>query len=237
MTRALVRLALTGSLAGCVIAIAGCSWLAIHEEDELAYCDADYDDCLADAWSPEDQAWCVAEVQSCYESCGAGWEEGDSAADEADDRDGEGESGADGADTNPGDGDGDGDVPQACIDLHANCIEQAATLADVEACEALFEQCSNPGECPMCGCPEGELEACLDCYAGCSEAASSEAEIDACAADFDACTAPFADLCEVAENPNLEVCLAQHQLCVACAEGDEQLAACKSVFDSCMIQL
>lgn len=217
----LVRLALTGSLTACTMTIAGCGWaLWLHEDDELAFCDDNYTDCMASAASEEDEQWCVAEVESCYEACEAGWEaEAESVADEADDR-----------------AESDDEVPQACFDLHANCIVQAETLADVEACEALFEQCSNPGECPSCGCPDGALEACLAEYAGCTEAASSEAEVDTCAAQFDACTEPFADLCEIGENPNLEVCLAQHGLCVACAEGDEQIATCQAVFDSCMIQ-
>ncbi len=234
----LLRLALTGSLAGCLVALGGCQWaLWLHEDDELAYCDDIYSDCMANAWSPEDEEWCVAEVESCYEACEAGWEaEAESVADEADDQGNEGnESSTTTGQTDAGDG--DGEVPQACFDLHANCLGQAETLADVEACEALFDQCATPGECPMCGCPEGALEACLADYAGCAEAATSEAEVDACAAEFDVCTLEFADLCEVGENPNLDQCLAQHGLCVACAETDEQIEACKSVFDSCMIQL
>jgi hypothetical protein len=222
--RSLIRLALTGSLTACLVALAGCNWaLWLHEEDELAFCDDNYADCMAYAVSDADEQWCVDEVESCYEACEAGWEDdaNDDQADEADDQGDEGET---------------DEIPQACFDLHANCIAGAETLADVEACEALFEQCANPGECPMCGCPEGELEACLADYSSCTEAASSEPEVDACAAEFDACTQPFADLCELGENPNLEACLAQHELCVACAEGDEQIAACKTVFDSCMIQ-
>lgn len=240
---ALVRLGLTGSLLGGLLAVAGCHWLWMHDEESLAVCDEVYADCMASAWSEDDEAWCVAEVESCYEACEAGWDEGSSVADEADAGeadDAEGTSAAESSEgttgADPGEGDTD-ELPQVCLDLHANCIEQAQTLADVEACEALFDQCIDPGECPSCGCPEGALEGCLANYAACAEAAASEPEVDACAAEFDACTAPFADLCEVAENPNLDACLAQHELCVACAEGDEQIAACQTVFDSCLIQL
>jgi hypothetical protein len=246
MHRTLLRLALTGSLAGCMVALTGCGWaLWLHEEDELAFCDDNYDACMATAWTEEDEQWCIAEVELCYEACEAGWEDDDPIADEADDQgegdQGEGESSSSSGPTDEGEADTtDGadtdEIPQACFDLHANCIAQAESLADVEACEALFEQCANPGECPMCGCPEEALDACLSDYADCTDAASSEPEIDECAAQFDACTEPFADLCELGENPNLEACLAQHELCVACADGDEQIAACKAVFDSCMIQ-
>lgn len=227
--RPLLRLALTGSLTACLVAIAGCQWLLLHDQDDLAYCDDDYTDCMAYAESEEDEQWCVAEVESCYAACEAGWDDADEVDDQGDEQ-GEAE---DSGSTSEGD---TGEVPSTCFDLHANCLDQAQTLADVEACEALFEQCSNPGECPMCGCPEAEFDACLTCYADCSEAASSEAEVDACAVEFDACIEPFAELCELGENPNLEMCLAQHDLCVACAEGDDQIAACKTVFDSCMIQ-
>jgi hypothetical protein len=227
MPSPLLRLALTGSLTGCLVAVAGCHWvLWMHDEDELAYCDWDYEDCMENAVSEEDEEWCEDLVEACYEACEAGWE--DDEADDADEADEADERGEDQGDT-------DG-IPPACFDLHANCIEQAQSLADIEACEALFEQCSNPGPCPGCGCPELELEACLSEYAECTATATTEIEVDACAAQFDACIHPFADSCEIGENPNLEACLAQHQLCVACADGDEQIAACKAVFDSCMIQ-
>lgn len=248
----LARLGLTGCLAGALATLAGCHWTwFVHEEDELEICDDIYADCMEYAVTAEDKEWCQIDVESCYEACEASWDDDELGEDDYGDDDADGESSS--STTSVGDDDGDGDtygttdegegetttttgddIPQVCFDLHANCIGEAETLEDVEACEALFEQCAHPGECPSCGCPEGTLDACLDTYAACTAAALSEADIDACAADFDACTAPFADECAVEDNPNLDVCLAQHELCVACAENDEQVAACKTVFDSCM---
>lgn len=247
----LVRLATLGSLLGglaSIMGIMGCQFLWIHDDDALALCDDIYADCMAQATTLEHEQACAQEVQDCYEGCEAGWDDRDGAdeAQEADDgaasSAGSGEPSTDeGApDTGTPDGEsttGDDPIPDACYELHATCIEQAETLADVEACEALFEQCSNPGECPMCGCPDGALEACLSSYAACADAAASEAEVDACAQSFDACVAPFADACSVAENPNLDACLDQHALCVACASSDDQLAACQTTFDACMLQL
>src|SRR5690348_18219864 len=55
--------------------------------------------------------------------------------------------------------------------LFRSCIDGAETLEDVQACEALYDQCENPGECqlPGCGgCPAAELQACLDNFAECA---------------------------------------------------------------------
>lgn len=244
--RRLLGLATMGSLLGGLVGSVGCQFLWIHDDDALALCDDLYADCMALAKTVEDEQACTRDVQDCYEGCEAGWD-GPEGADEADaeaDAEGAGASASAGSDDDEGAPDtGTPDTtsgeapPDACVELHASCIDQAETLADVEACEALFEQCSNPGPCPMCGCPEGALEACLSDYAACADAAASEAEVDACAQTFDACVAPFADACSVAENPNLDVCLDQHALCVACASTDAQLSACQATFDACMLQL
>jgi hypothetical protein len=234
--RALAKLALTGALAGALFSVAGCHWMLwAHEEDDFEFCDDAYDDCRAWAYTPEDLAWCEEDVKSCYEACEGGWEDegadgetgGENPPNETDEG-GDGDSG--------GDGDGDGGTDEGvCIDLFGNCIDTAETLQDVEACEALYDQCVNPGECPGCGgCPAEDLEVCLDHYAECAALADDPEKVELCAASFDACTAPFAEECAVEQNPNLEPCLDQHALCVACAEGEAQIAACQDVFASCM---
>jgi hypothetical protein len=240
--RALAKLALTGALAGALVSVAGCHWMLwAHEEDDFEFCDDAYDDCLAWAYTAEDIAWCEEDVKACYEACEGGWEEDEETGDEyttnqtTDPDEGEGEAEGQSGD---GDGDGDGDESGVCIDLFGNCIDTAETLQDVEACEALYDQCLNPGECPLpeCGgCPAEELEACLDHYAECAALADTPEKVELCAASFDECTAPFAEECAVDQNPNLEPCLDQHALCVACADDELQIAACQDVFESCMM--
>jgi hypothetical protein len=234
--RVLAKLGLTGALAGALVSLAGCHWLlwAEHEEDDFEFCDDAYDDCLEWAVSAQDVQWCEDDVKSCYEACEGGWEE----ADEADEDD-EGETADPGGETTTsetGDGDGD-DAGDVCIDLFGNCIDGAESLEDVEACEALYDHCVNPGECPLpeCGgCPTEALDACLDHYAECAALADTPEKIELCAASFDDCTAEFADECAVEANPNLGPCLDQHELCVACADDELQVAACQDVFASCM---
>jgi hypothetical protein len=230
--RALAKLGLTGALAGALVSLAGCHWLLwpVHEEDDFEFCDDAYDDCLEWAATPEDAQWCEDDVKACYEACEGGWEE-----DDEDDEDDEGEG--------EGEGEGEsesesGEEADVCIDLFGNCIDGAETLEDVEACEAVYDHCVNPGECPLpeCGgCPTEALDACLDHYAECAALADTPEKVEVCAASFDGCTADFADECAVEQNPNLEPCLDQHELCVACAEDELQVAACQDVFASCMM--
>jgi hypothetical protein len=240
---ALAKLGLTGALAGLLVSVAGCHWLLwAHEEDEFEFCDDAYDDCLEWAVTPQEVLWCEDDVRSCYDACEGSWDEDDDA--------GEGETGDPGGqNTTSGEGEGegededgddgeDGGDESVCIDLFGNCIDGAETLEDVEACEALYDHCIHPGECPLpeCGgCPADELDACLDHYAECAALADTPEKVELCAASFDECTSEFADECSVDENPNLEPCLEQHDLCVACAEGELQVAACQDVFTSCMM--
>jgi hypothetical protein len=248
-TPSLVKLALTGALAGGLVSIAGCHWLLwAHQEDQLAFCDETYEDCLEDAVNEADEQLCEDEVQSCYEACEAGWddEQGGGWDDEGyeDDAGTTGAEGGDGdgdtegtTDTGSGDGDGDtGEDPGVCIELFGNCIDAAETIQDVEACEVLYDHCVNPGECPEpeCGCPAEALEACLSTYAECVALADTPEKVELCAQGFDTCTAPFADQCPVEENPNLDPCLEQHGLCVACADGELQVEACQDVFQACL---
>jgi hypothetical protein len=233
----IVKLALTGCLAGGLVSLAGCHWLLwSHDEDAFEFCDEQYADCMERAVTERDRQWCENDVELCYEGCEGRWEAEDDAAGEAETAEAEGD---DEDDPPPRADEGEteetGEDPGVCIDLFNNCLDTAETLQDVEACEALYDHCINPGVCPMCGgCPEGALEACLESYASCTSLADTPEKVEACGASFDDCTAPFADECAVEENPNLEPCLDQHDLCVACAETDEQLAACQTVFDSCM---
>lgn len=253
----IVKLALTGCLAGSLVSLAGCHWLLFqHDEGEFEFCDESYAECMEDASTQSDRNWCEDDVRLCYEACEGTWEadaeddvaEEDDAADdraEADDDEGNddfppteesGESDSGEGEDEDDDDEGEtGEDPGVCIDLFSNCLDDAQTLQDVEACEVLFDHCVNPGECPDCGgCPADALEACLDNYASCAALADTPEKVAACGASFDECTYPFADECTVDENPNLEPCLVQHELCTACAEGDDQLAACQTVFESCL---
>lgn len=258
----IVKLALTGCLAGGLVSLAGCHWLLwSHDEEEFEFCDESYADCIDDAVSERDKQWCEDDVRLCYEACEGQWEadaEDDAQADDADDdaEDGNDDASDEASEGNDDDepprteesgesdegegeedeGEGEtGEDPGVCIDLFSNCLDNAQTLQDVEACEVLFDHCVNPGECPDCGgCPVEALEACLANYESCASLADTPEKVEACGASFDECTAPFAYECQVEENPNLEPCLEQHELCVACAGDDEQLAACQTVFESCV---
>jgi hypothetical protein len=232
----LAKIALTGALAGALFGVAGCHWLmwsAEHDEEDFEFCDDAYAHCLEWAVSAQEVEWCEDDVMTCYDACEGTWEE-----EEDDGADETGGGNATGGDGNDGDGDSDGGDEDVCIELFGNCIDGAETIQDVEACEALYDQCMNPGECPLpeCGgCPADELAICLDNYAECATLADTPEKVELCAEGFDACTGAFAEECAVEENPNLEPCLDQHALCVACADGDEQLAACEDVFESCMV--
>jgi hypothetical protein len=164
-------------------------------------------------------------------------------ADEGGDGDGDPDTGTEtetDTGTSSGDGDGDGPNPE-CFDLHAACVAAAETIQDIEACEALFDNCIDPGPCdePGCeepGCPQAELDACVDVYAGCAAAAETEVEVLACAAEFDACIAQFdVSLCLPNYDDALVLeCLEQHELCIACADDASEIDACKVTFDNCL---
>jgi hypothetical protein len=54
-------------------------------------------------------------------------------------------------------GDGDTSDPEPdCFEMLATCIDEAETLADVDACAAAFDHCIDPDPCgdPDCGCPQ-----------------------------------------------------------------------------------
>jgi hypothetical protein len=244
--RALAKLGLTGILAGALVSVVGgCHWLLLeHAEDDFEFCDDAYDDCLGWAISAEDRSWCEEDVKACYEACEGGWEEDEAGDDETGDPGGgntsneTAEGDGDEGDGDEGDGDEGDDEGGVCIDLFGNCIDDAETLSDVDACEALYDHCVHPGECPLpeCGgCPAEELEACLDQFSECTALADTPEKVEVCGASFDECTAPFAEECAVEAHPNLEPCLEQHELCVACAEDDLQVAACQDVFATCMM--
>ena len=249
----LAKFALSGALLGITFSVAGCHWLfwPDHEDEALGFCDDAYSDCLAIAVSEEDRAWCEEDVKYCYESCEAGWD-GEPGDYGDDDDDGWGSSGAPDPGGNESGGNESGgnesggnetgeepEDPGVCIELFGNCIDGAETLEDVEACETLYDQCVNPGECPEpeCGgCPADELDACLQDYAICADIADDPEKVALCAENFDVCTEPFAEECQVGENPRLEPCLEQHALCIACADNELQVEACQEVFDVCLLQ-
>lgn len=220
LPHSLVRAACSGVLLGllstaCVVTIHDGGW------GDPEACFDEYDDCMDDAENSSEYAACDKTLDACLEG---GY--GDEAEDDSPPR-------TDSGDTDSGDTD---NPDPACFEIYATCIGEAETLQEVEACEALFDHCANPGECPDCGCPQAELDACLDGYGHCLAYANSEAEADACATEFDTCAAQFDfSQCQPGyDEAVLHACLDQHGLCVACADTPEQLAACSSAFDSCL---
>lgn len=229
----------------------GCHWAVafageMHGESGVQICENDYDACMADAQDGFDRDWCEFERDFCLAECPE-WEGDDGGY--GTDGDGGGPSGTGGGEGGDGDGDGGGDdggnqppeeeIPEVCFDLHASCIDQAETLQDVEACEALFEHCADPGECehdcPNSGCPQGELDECLDGYSACTDQADTQGELDACEASFDVCVEGFdSSQCLPEDDGRLEECLEEHALCVQCGVTPEHFEACKEVFDACM---
>jgi hypothetical protein len=229
---------------GAVLAT-GCSiW---HFEGNVELCYDAHEECLEDAHSADDRRACDDDRDDCVASCdgsgGGSWDDdgdgdGDTGDGDGDAGDGDGDAGDGDGETGDGEtGDG-GEIPDVCLELHQNCIAQAETLLDVEACEALFDQCVEPPPCEddeCAPCPDPALEGCLDAYAGCIAAANTQADIDACEAGFDACAEGTNEECLPDYGPEvLEECLAQHALCVACADDDAHVAQCHEIFDACI---
>nr|MCH9685973.1 hypothetical protein [Deltaproteobacteria bacterium] len=137
----------------------------------------------------------------------------------------------------PGDG---GDQPQAaCFELNATCVAQATTIAEVDACQALFQQCLDAEPCDAsCDdpvCPDPAVQACLDIYGACAAVATDTPATDACAAGFDACVTGIDDSACVPHDPaKVDACLEQHALCTECIDGPEDLWVCQDVFDACL---
>jgi hypothetical protein len=245
-----------GLSAACVV--------SVGDSNGSDACYDHYEDCVESALPFGDHAIDACEnlLDSCLEDCGteggdpdggSGNSDGDdtndggdgdpSTTDEGGDGDGDPDPETD-TDTetgmSTGDGDGDGPNPE-CFDLHAACVAAAETIQDVEACEALFDNCIEPGPCeePGCeepGCPQAELDACVDTYAGCAAAAETEVEVVLCAAEFDVCIAQFdVSLCLPNYDDALVLeCLDQHELCIACADDASEIDACKVTFDNCL---
>ena len=232
--RPLLRAGLVGMVLGltsaCVIEIGGDSW---HDDDEdhgIEVCFEAYDDCMDDADGHETILACNDTLDGCLEACEADGGSGGSGGS------GDGDSG----DGDSGDGDsGDEDPDAACFALHANCVAEATTIQDVEACEGLFDNCIDPGpchECPEPGCPQEQLDGCVATYASCAAAAIHSEDVLVCEADFDACIGGFdVSLCLPNYDDELvAACLEQHDLCVACADDADALAACMTTFDNCL---
>lgn len=220
---ALAIAALGGVLVGCTV-IVGDNVGGHHGDDEQAdpweQCYEQYDDCLDDADGEK------AAVEACGKQLDAcSHEPGDDATTGAD---GGGEPTTGSAAEVP--------APEVCVALHQTCVAAADDVADTLACEALFDHCAHPGECPECedGCPEDQLEICLDDYAGCVAAAVKDYEVEACGVLFDGCVAERgATACLSEDDAHTEACLAEHALCTACADSEAELAACKDIFDAC----
>ncbi|KIG12821.1 Endo-1,4-beta-xylanase A precursor [Enhygromyxa salina] len=251
-----MRLGALGLLAGvvgaCTITVGDGNW-----SDGVEECYDEYGDCMDDIDGPGDIAVCDALLDTCLEACdrehgygddghdsgssgssGDSGDSGDGDTDEPDDGDGDPPPHDD--DGGDGDGDGDGDGPDpACFEIHASCIDLAETIQDVEACNALFDNCVDPGPCESCeepGCPQDQLDACVSGYANCAEQATTAEDVFVCEGMFDGCIGEFdVELCLPNYDDELVLaCLGQHDLCAACADGPEELAACKTTFDNCL---
>lgn len=255
-----VRVALLGLASGlstaCVISVND----GHSDGDGPEACFERYDDCFEEALPFGSDAIdaCGATLDACLEASEqaegeTGGDPGDGGSDSGDPpgdsdsdsgHDSDGDSGDSDGDSGHGDGDGDGDEPgpdPACFELHAACVAEAMTIQDIEACEALFDNCIDPGPCesPECeepGCPQDELDACVVEYAGCAAAAESEDEVLACEDMFDVCIAQFdASACLPNYDDELvDACLEQHGLCIACADDADEIAACQATFDNCL---
>ena len=242
-----------------LVGLAGGCYTEIHYGDEA--CHEDYDACMDEADGPDAIEACEAEKESCLASCGdwrgehddandgAGSEDDDDAGDAGDagDSDGASDSGdasdSDGA-GDPGAGDSDdagdsADAPDpACFEIHATCVAQATTIAEVDACEVLLDHCLAAEPCddtcePVC--PDPGVSACLDVYEACADAADDAGAVQACAAGFDACVAGLDDSACVPQDPAVvEGCLEQHALCTSCVDDADDLWLCKQVFDACV---
>lgn len=138
-----------------------------------------------------------------------------------------------------GESTGDPAVNPACFELHVTCVQQAETVVDVEACEALFSQCASAdhceGTCPMV-CPDPALQQCLDAYVGCTQRSTTVQDEAVCAENFDGCAAGITDdRCLPIYDPSeMEPCLEQHALCVECIETAADLYVCRDVFQACV---
>ncbi len=250
------RLALAGFLG---LGLGSACTIIDHDGDCAEACNESLFECLEDADGPGDLEACDASFDSCMEQ----GDDGDWRGDHDDDEPGEGDddgrsptddAGDDGDGDDAGDGDGDDageprdpgdggdpvDGPQAaCFELHATCVGLATTVADVEACQTLFEQCIEAEQCDdACGdpvCPDPEVTACLDIYGACAAQAQDTGALDACAAGFDACVGDVDDSACVPHDPaTVDACLEQHALCTECIDGPQDLWLCQDVFDTCL---
>lgn len=234
-TSSLASLVISGFgalLVGCTIVVGDVGHDARDDQDAWEQCYEQYDDCLDAADGDKDAVLaCGDQLDACTHE-----PDGDATATAG------ASAGADGGADTAADGGADGGNDGApsseiCVSLHQTCIASAVDIADTLACEALFDHCAHPGECPDCsnGCPEAQLEQCLDDYAGCVAGATKDYEVEACNVVFDGCVAELgADACLPADDAHTDECLAEHALCTACAETDAELAACKDIFDVCV---
>ena len=236
--------AVSAVLAGCTIVVG--DHHGHGKDDPWEQCYEDYDDCLDEAdGNMHAVKACGEQLDACSSdgtdaaTTGAGSGAGESAGqgESAGESAGQGESAGESA----GDSDGSaGEVPaDVCVSLHQTCIAGAQDLADTLACEALFDHCAHPGECPedSCpkACPEAGLAACLVDYTGCVAGATKDYQVDACNLVFGGCIAELgAPECLPADDAHRDACLAEHALCTACATSDAELAACKDIFDVCI---
>jgi len=134
------------------------------------------------------------------------------------------------------------DLPEAhpaCFSMHVNCLGQASSVGEVDACETLFDQCARAEPCEQdceLTCPNPYVEACLGEYAGCMSTATSADLVEVCAANFDVCVTGVDDGgCLPAHDPDaVDSCLQQHALCVECIESDDDLRVCRDIFQDCV---
>lgn len=234
---------LRASLLAVTAALSAACTFVVEDDEERAWqrCYDQYDLCLDAA--DEDKATvlgCGEQLEIC---ASANEEAAASGGDSQHSGDGPHDGDGDGAGDGPGDapdgsGGGEAPAPDVCVALHQTCLAGADDLADVLACESLFDHCADPGECAEpCAhaCPQAALDACLADYAGCVGAADKDYEVEACDLVFDGCLAEAGGAeCLPADDAHVDACLAEHALCTACAASEAELAACKDVFDACV---
>lgn len=131
------------------------------------------------------------------------------------------------------------EVVSVCFALHVTCVQRARSIADVDACGALFDQCVIARSCTEdCSeaCPSPDLQTCLDAYVGCADTATT-AELElGCVTDFETCAGRLTDEhCMPEHAPEVvEPCLAQHALCARCIDDVADLHVCQDVFQACL---
>jgi len=119
---------------------------------------------------------------------------------------------------------------QTCIGLQIACLEGAESLAEVDACEELFDHCTGSAS-GVCAPPT--LEGCLAEHRDCAEGADGQLEL--CADAFVDCAEAQGMLCLGESTPAQHAaCLGEHLMCASLASSSAETIACMSAFNVCL---